>query len=300
MGREVEAPGPHDVQQVVDQDLGDAGRGQRDQDDPAAVGAAASSRRRRGRRRARRPRRRGGSRSPRPGPTPSARAGAGTRPSRPRTTVTRNSAGDAARARARGSPRTRAAAAARWAGRSTSSSPPTIAGAEHRRARSTSRPGRRARRSPQPIAPSTTTIAEPLRLRSSSARRLLGCRSRRVSASRSPSPAEPVPTSGASTWCTTSSWPAPCTSPRCSIAMMSASTTRGWNCLPEFLRSSLERGLLRQRLAVRAGRGHRVERVGDRDDVRLDRLTAVVGDRRELRGLARRARRDRARGSRCG
>ena len=67
----------------------------------------------------------------------------------------------------------------------------------------------------------------------------------------------------------------------------------GMELLPGVLPQLVERGLLRERLAVRTRRGHRVERVGDRDDVRLDRLTAVVGDGRELRRFARRARRDR-------
>ncbi len=60
----------------------------------------------------------------------------------------------------------------------------------------------------------------------------------------------------------------------------------------------LERDLLRQRLAVRTRGGHRVVRVGDHHDVRLDRVIGVVGI--EARVVAvRRAPRSGA-GSRCG
>ena len=55
---------------------------------------------------------------------------------------------------------------------------------------------------------------------------------------RSPRPAEPKPTSGASSKCDSSSWPLPCTSWRFSIARISASAHAGWNCVPDLSRSS--------------------------------------------------------------
>ena len=101
------------------------------------------------------------------------------------------------------------------------------------------------------IAPRTTTMREAVGSSSSSGR-LLGAGLDVAAGGRRDRPSR-YPTSGASAWCTTSSWPRPCTSRRCSIAMMSASTTRGWNCLPEFFRSSSN--------AVSCGSAFRYERV---------------------------------------
>ena len=66
---------------------------------------------------------------------------------------------------------------------------------------------------------------------------------------------------------------------------------RGVELRARLVAQLLERDLLRQRLAVRTGRGHGVVGVGDHDDVRLDRVVGVVGV--ELHRVAVRVHRDR-------
>ena len=153
--------------------------------------------------------------------------------------------------------------AARSGGRSSISSPAAIAPPIDARAQPTACPGRRSRSRPRPTRPRarrTSTWPNVSRLAPPAPRE----RARRHEVRA----AEPVPASGGAT-------PTRARRPRgrrrtarrgARSPTISASTHASLNCVPDAVAQLGERGLLRQRPAVRTGRRHGVEGVGDVDD----------------------------------